>query len=287
MRLVPLGGWRTEKMKKRFLVLTTMILAAVSCLASSVWALTKGEEGGDSTEVKIEETEYTFRWCPPGQVKMFAVAEENDPESQKKFKIVDVTEGFWMLQSEVTRGLWKSVMGKDPSKSPIPSAEAANSDNFPVDSVTWDDCQEFVKKLNDKFSVSGYKFALPSEVQWVYASRAGDLKDKDETFDSLAWFADNSENRPHEICTKSPNDWGLYDMHGNVAEWSLDWYDEKTYKENDAEESNAANKKRGYHGGSYMMNEEYYNQDSRFFLDKDTINPDLGFRVCLVPDSGF
>lgn len=249
----------------------------VLCSEYRLFGLGKGEAGGDSAEIKIKDAEYTFRWCPSGEVKMFAPVDENNPESQKEFKIIRIDEGFWMLQSEVTRGLWKSVMGNDPSKGTIPSEESSAADNFPVDSISWDDCQKFLNKLNSDYNVPGYKFVLPTEVQWVYASRAGDMKNKDESFDSLAWFADNSDNRAHEVCQKDPNDWGLFDMHGNVAEWCLDWYDA-------GGQSSNSDKRRGYHGGSFMTNEEYYNQDSRFCLDEDTSNTDLGFRICLVPE---
>ena len=127
-------------------------------------------------------------------------------------------------KTEVTQKLWEFVMGDNP-------ATFKERDN-PVENVSWDDCQEFLRKLNAHPSVkkSGLLYRLPTEEEWAFACRAGAtgtyccLGDGTEIAESslgeVAWFYDNSESKPHPVGQKKPNAFGLCDMHGNVWEWT-------------------------------------------------------------------
>lgn len=126
---------------------------------------------------------------------------------------------YMISKTEVTQELWKAVMGHNPSR--------FKDDNMPVEKVSWDDCQEFIKKLN---SLTGLNFRLPTEAEWEYAARGGN-KSKGYKYsgsndiDSVAWYDGNSSSMTHAVATKSPNELGIYDMSGNVSEWCSDYCD--------------------------------------------------------------
>jgi formylglycine-generating enzyme required for sulfatase activity len=122
----------------------------------------------------------------------------------------------------VTQEQWEAVMGNNPSY--------FNGPKNPVEMVSWEDCQQFLGKLNAKSAAGGGKFRLPSEAQWEYACRAGSTTrycfgDDESGLGEYGWYNGNSDGRTHPVGEKKPSAWGLYDMHGNVWEWCADWYD--------------------------------------------------------------
>lgn len=125
---------------------------------------------------------------------------------------------FYLCKYEVTQSLWKAVMKSNPSN--------FKGEDLPVESVTWDDCQDFIKQLN---KLSKNKFRLPTEAEWEYAARGGNksngyIYSGSDNIDVVAWYNSNSKGNAtkkmsHPIGTKRPNELGLYDMSGNVSEW--------------------------------------------------------------------
>lgn len=131
---------------------------------------------------------------------------------------VTLSQGFWLANHEVTQDQWASVMGNNPSTFRGPQN--------PVDTVSWDDCQAFIQKLNGQAGVSS---RLPTASEWEYGCRAGTTSaygfgEKRTNVDAYAWFGENSGGTTHPVGRKQANAWGLHDVHGNLWEWCQDWY---------------------------------------------------------------
>jgi formylglycine-generating enzyme required for sulfatase activity/tetratricopeptide (TPR) repeat protein len=151
---------------------------------------------------------------------------------------VTISKPFYLGKYEVTQAQWQAVMGSNPSKFKDCGG------NCPVEPVSWNDAQEFIKRLNAR--EDGQTYQLPTEAEWEYAARAGTSGAYAGNLDAMAWYGNNSGNskldvdkidsnnyhkrladngnRTHPVGTKQPNGWGLYDMHGNVWEWCQDWF---------------------------------------------------------------
>jgi len=146
-------------------------------------------------------------------------------EKGKKHK-VRLTKPFWMGKYEVTQEQYEKIMGNNPSNFKNSGKTA------PVEVVSWNDAMEFCKKLTEKERKrlpKGYTFRLPTEAEWEYCCRAGtettySFGDSKGKLGDYGWIKDNSDGKTHPVGKKKPNPWGLYDMHGNVWEWCLDWY---------------------------------------------------------------
>lgn len=126
---------------------------------------------------------------------------------------------YYIGETEVTQELWEAVMGSNPSY-------FKGSSQLPVENVSWNDCQEFIKKLN---ALTGKKFRLPTEAEWEFAARGGTAGkgykySGSDNIADVAWYSGNSSSKTYEVGTKAPNELGLYDMSGNVWEWCQDWY---------------------------------------------------------------
>ena len=154
-----------------------------------------------------------------GTFTMGATAEMEDPnDNEKPTHRVTLTNDYYIGKYEVTQALWQTVMGNNPSM--------FKGDNLPVEQVSWDDCQEFISKLNH---ITGKMFRLPTEAEWEYAARGGNKSrgyqySGSNNLSDVAWFRDNSGSKTHAVGTKQPNELGIYDMSGNVWEWCQDWF---------------------------------------------------------------
>jgi len=136
---------------------------------------------------------------------------------------ITISKPFSLQTTQVTQGQWEKVMGNNPSSFKI------WGDNCPVESVSWDDAQEFIRKLNQVEGTEKYR--LPTEAEWEYACKAGSTTryyfgDDEAKLGEYAWYDKNSDNKTHPVGQKKPNGWRLHDMHGNVWEWCQDWYGE-------------------------------------------------------------
>lgn len=126
-----------------------------------------------------------------------------------------ISKGFWMGKTEVTQGLWQALMASNPSF-------YKSGDSYPVENVTWADCQSFISLLND--SLGGNAFRLPTEAEWEFSCRAGTTGERYGELNAISWNSGNSGGTAHPVGLKQPNSWGVFDILGNIEEWCQDWY---------------------------------------------------------------
>ncbi len=160
------------------------------------------------------------------------------PESIDKTYLYTGLRSFKIGKTEVTQALWETVMGSNPSMH--------KGAELPVDNVSWDDCQEFIKKLNEQ---AGTHFRLPTEAEWEYAARAkGANRAEDFSGSRNADDVANSSGKTMAVASLKPNALGLYDMSGNVAEWCEDWWESYASKSREGKKTSFF---RIVRGGSY------------------------------------
>ena len=176
-------------------------------------------------------------------------------------------------------------MGTNPSK----FKDNKDSDNLPVENVTWKNTNEFCIKMTEKYKIileEGYIFDLPTEAQWEYACRAGINDSRYGKLDEIAWFYDNANQTTHVIGQKKPNAWGIYDMLGNVFEWCKDEYDNNiTYKKDDVYNDpyiHTNSERYVIRGGSWDRTSSIVRAAYRSSLYYNYNYDDCGFRVAIV-----
>jgi eukaryotic-like serine/threonine-protein kinase len=225
-----------------------------------------------------------------------------DSEDKKATK-TEVKEDFEIGVYTVTQGQWQELMGKNPSwfsrdgggKDEVKDIKDEDLKQFPVEVVSWDDAQEFIKKLNDQEKGKGWSYRLPTEAEWEYACRGGatleeecsydfyfdkptnDLSSKQANFDGEFPAGKAAKgpvlHRPTKVGSYAPNKLGLYDMHGNVWQWCNDLYDPKASP-------------RVGRGGDWSVGAgECRAGDRSGFTPVGRISA-LGFRLARVPSGG-
>jgi len=183
---------------------------------------------------------------------------------------------FYMGKHEVTQKLWNVIMNNNPS--------TIVNDNYPVNNVSWEDCQLFIEKLN---RITGRNFRLPTEAEWEYAAKVtlnpdGSISDKTTKFsggnmpDDYAWYSGNSSNTLHVVGSKKPNAFGLYDMCGNVIEWCQDYYTNYNTGELELDKT-----QRVLRGGYFGGDKASVRTTSRGSSSFSTAMAPFGFRLCL------
>ncbi|MEO8497949.1 MAG: SUMF1/EgtB/PvdO family nonheme iron enzyme [Planctomycetota bacterium] len=199
--------------------------------------MTLPAEGTKAGEVRRfnEALNLPMAWCPPGQFTMGSPPGEAGRDDDEDQLQVTLSRGYWLACTEVTQSQWKSVMPTQPWRV---ESTVADGDDFPATNVSWEDAVKFCEALTKREVQAerlrqGDAYRLPTEAQWEYACRAGtdsaySFGDDARQLAEFGWFgAVGATASAHEVGQKRPNAWGLFDMHGNVAEWCRDEYHER------------------------------------------------------------
>jgi sulfatase modifying factor 1 len=179
-----------------------------------------------------------FVWIPPGSFMMGSPAEESERVDNEALHKVTLTKGFNMGIYTVTQEQWKEIMGNNPSAF---TGKRYLQKNLPVERVSWDDCQAFIKKLRQK---DNKPYRLPTEAEWEYACRAGTktpfhfgetISTDQANYDGNEIYGNGKKGMSRQKTTPvgsfPANAWGLHDMHGNVWQWCQDIYGEYPQKD--------------------------------------------------------
>ena len=265
--------------RSKFFYGFSFLLLAACCLAAPLPA--RAAEKNHTNSIGME-----FALIPAGSFMMgslmigvdenFEDAEEDEVPMHK----VTISKTFYLGKYEVTQEQWVAVMGENPSEFKGP----AN----PVERVSWEDAQIFIRKLND---LEGHgRYRLPTEAEWEYAARAGggaySFGDDLAELERYAWYADNSGIETHPVGKKLPNAFGLHDMHGNVWEWVQDWYADNYYSYSASFDpaGPAAGPDRVVRGGSLASGAGNCRSANRAEAGPENRDFLLGFRLLLMPE---
>ena len=210
-------------------------------------------------------------YVAPGSFTMGSPSFEEGRDDNEKQHHVTLTKGFWLGKYEVTQRQWKSVMGYNPSR-------FKRNGNRPVEQVSWNECQEFIRKVNKNLNC---RARFPNEAEWEYACRAGSTGFyAGSGLGSMGWYDKNSEGTTHTVGRKQPNPWGFYDMHGNVWEWCNDWYGEYSSGSVTDPAGLASGGGRVLRGGSWFSSARDCRSADRNWRNPGYRSNGYGFRLC-------
>ena len=209
------------------------VVALVDYLLTGTWDDEPVPQDPESLTFTVNGVSFKMVVVDGGRFNMGATAEQGkDPEDREKPAHQVNLSDFSIGETEVTQELWQAVMGYNPSY-------YQGDLQRPVEMVSWNDCQAFLLQLND---LTGENFRLPTEAEWEYAARGGQLSESNkyagsQFVDDVAWYWYNIPSQTYgtegygtqPVATKEPNELGLYDMSGNVWEWCQDWYGDYSF----------------------------------------------------------
>ncbi len=245
------------------------LVAAISGTTSS------NTPSGSTRTYTVNGVSFTMVYVPGGTFSMGGTSEQGSDAYDREGPVHLVTLSDYSIgQTEVTQELWMAVMDENPS--------SFNAPKRPVENVPYEDCDIFITMLNN---ITGENFRLPTEAEWEYAARGGRSGGTkyagSNNIDDVAWFYDNSGQATHEVATKKPNSLGIYDMSGNVWEWTSDVYgdytaDSQTDPLGASDGSNIV-----IRGGAWGYDARSCRVSLRFSVDIENAFGDLGFRLAL------
>ena len=225
-------------------VIGLLVLAILGALAGALYFFAPGITGyiqevrrptGQAIAVELPGgATMDMVWVGRGSFLMGSPADEpGRDQNEGPQHQVTISQGFYIGKYEITQAQWTSVMHAQPWTG---KSHVEEDPHHPVVYISWDDVQEFTRRLNRMAGAEVYR--LPTAAEWEYACRAGtatpwSFGEDASALQKYAWYADNTwevgERYGHAVGTKLPNSWGLHDMHGNVWEWVQDWYSNETY----------------------------------------------------------
>ena len=221
-------------------------------------------------------------YVAPGSFMMGSPSSEDGRDDDETQHRVTLTKGFWLGKYEVTQNQWQSVMGSNPSC-------FKGDNNLPVENVSWDDCQMFIARVNNKLNCGA---RLPTEAEWEYACRAGtttaycwgNALNGDKANCDGSYPCGTTSKGPYKVRTVAvgsyqPNSWGFYDMHGNVYEWCQDRYGDYGGNATDPK-GPASGDGRVLRGGGWFYYARFCRSAFRSWDQPGYRNRYVGFRLC-------
>ncbi|MBU1228792.1 MAG: formylglycine-generating enzyme family protein [Proteobacteria bacterium] len=249
----------------------SLCVVALLALCSPVLAATPGKEWKDPA------TGMEFVWVPKGCFQMGDTFGGRDSDEKPVHEVC--LDGFWLGRYSVTQRQWAQVMGANPSR-------GQEGGDAPVDNVTWQEAKAFVARLNAQGKEGG-RYRLPTEAEWEYACRSGGQAEMfagGADLDRLGWFRDNSGGGAHPVGQKAPNGLGLYDMSGNVFQWTEDVYEKTAYAHHARSNPlHTAGWGRVARGGYWGGGADCARCSFRCYLSDRCKNASTGLRVALAP----
>ena len=227
-------------------------------------------------EIEINGVTFSMVFVKGGTFTMGATSEQGDDADSDEEPAHRVTlSDYYIGQTEVTQALWQAVMGNNPS--------SFTGSNLPVEEVSWNDCQQFITKLNQ---LTGRRFRLPTEAEWEYAARGGNKSSGykysgSNDIGSVAWYDGNSGSKTHLVGQKQANELGIYDMSGNVWEWCQDWYGSYSSSDQTNPQGPSLASGRVYRGGCWLIHARSCRVSSRGNWYPSSADFDIGLRLVL------
>jgi formylglycine-generating enzyme required for sulfatase activity len=247
----------------RFLVLAGLMVVAAP---SGVVAFQQAAKNAPAPKVgdsKVNPKDgLRYLWIPAGKVTVGCSSGDKECfEDETPVRDVTLTRGFWLGQTEVTQAAFQKVMGYNPS--------VYEGSTLPVDSVTWDEADEYCTEIGGR---------LPSVSEWEYSARAGSKGSRYGNIDEIAWYIGNSGFAPHPVAQKKPNAFGLYDMLGNVVEWTHTFYWVQHNQENINPTGPSLAEYKELRGGGWWDKQELVRASYRARIETTDEDYNIGFR---------
>ena len=259
-----------------------IVTVSLSNLTSGSLSTTIAVSQDGATQQTVQHTftvnsvSFTMIRIDGGTFTMGATEEQgNDAYDNEKPAHQVTLSTYYIGETEVTQELWQAVMGRNPSY--------FKGNERPVESVRWNECYDFINKLN---ALTGKSFRLPTEAEREYAARGGNRSrgykySGSNNLGNVAWYEDNSESTTHDVAQKLQNELGLYDMSGNVWEWCSDWYGSYSSSSQTNPQGPSSGLYCVYRGGSWNFNAWFCRSSYRDYYAPGSWDRNLGLRLVL------
>ena len=211
----PRGGEGRRRVWPVIVACALLAAGAAAWLGFRAAKVSPGRDNPPAPETTVNPKDgLTYVWIPPGRFMMGCSPGDTECfDDEKPARSVEIPSGFWLGQTPVTQQAYQRVTGQSPSH--------FKGANRPVETVSWDEAQSYCQAIGGR---------LPTEAEWEYAARAGSTGARYGNLDDIAWYSGNSGGQTHEVGQKQPNAWGLFDMLGNVWQWTADWFVQGSYR---------------------------------------------------------
>jgi formylglycine-generating enzyme required for sulfatase activity len=274
LKQVPVGNYTVKVEKQGFKTLNKAITIENNKTLQRTFTLEEGSDDVDFTNSIGMEFVYV-------KAGSFQMGNSEGGSDQKPIHKVEITKDFYIGKYEVTQIQWLTILGGNPSR--------FNGSTLPVETVSWNDVQAFIQKMNQKEGKELYR--LPTEAEWEYAARGGKQGKGyryagSNDINEVAWYGTNSGNKTHEVGTKDSNELGIYDMSGNVREWCQDLYSGSYYSQSSGKDPKGPRSGQAHviRGGSWFSSRSYVGVADRYDYGPTYSSGNLGFRLLRALD---